>query len=559
MNTVSVTEVQILMQKYLYADDLEEDIVLFSEFYDVDYDYQERQDPTISIDSSPINVAENIGSIVVQVARRGDTDNTASVDFSLVSQTALAGEDFVFNSGTLTFDPEEDLKEIVIDIIDDDLDEPIPNETFLVVLSNPLGAVISADTKTVSIIDDEINVIPAVFAGFSISGLNQTVTEDVGTIDLAVELTEPAPEDVTLTFTLQPGTALPHEDFASCECAQQLLIPAGENSATITVDVANDEVYEPQETFTINLERVDSPQGVGLGQRVQSRILILDDDEPIAAGQSKIYMDSSTQSLPEENGAVFLRVIREGDLTEAASVDYLVSGVTASPGIDYEVPAGNMGTIRFESGSKFASLYIRIVNDGLAEPDEVLSLSLQNPVGAELGASYTQLAIIDNDADSFPPYLRILRTDGQQPLAEIYGGASTNGGLAYAESVVVGQSIGIHVSLVPRIEDIGKEAQVVVVVRSQGNHVQVIPEGILPLEITTIEDAVKKLVPFMQLTLSNRVDLNLLQFLGEVLTLTSEELGSYELFVGYTTENLNSGNWVFTYNDAAINLRIEEP
>ncbi|QYR22263.1 hypothetical protein KZ483_04500 [Paenibacillus sp. sptzw28] len=80
---------------------------------------------------------EKSGQVTVVVTRTGYTGGPATVDYATGSGTAIAGEDFVSASGTLTFAPGESSKTIPITLIDDKMKESF--ETFSVQLAKPTG------------------------------------------------------------------------------------------------------------------------------------------------------------------------------------------------------------------------------------------------------------------------------------------------------------------------------------------------------------------------------------------------------------------------------------
>ena len=65
------------------------------------------------------NVAENAGAAQVRIVRKGDTNQTASVEYSTMEGSANAGIDFQPVSGTLTFAPGDLEKSCVVPIVDD--------------------------------------------------------------------------------------------------------------------------------------------------------------------------------------------------------------------------------------------------------------------------------------------------------------------------------------------------------------------------------------------------------------------------------------------------------
>ena len=83
--------------------------------------FQDRE--AVEFAAARYAIIEAAGTVTLQVRRRGPLDGTASVAYATKDGTAVAVEDYVAKSGTLTFGPGEDTAEIVIEIIDDDTHE----------------------------------------------------------------------------------------------------------------------------------------------------------------------------------------------------------------------------------------------------------------------------------------------------------------------------------------------------------------------------------------------------------------------------------------------------
>jgi hypothetical protein len=84
--------------------------------------------------------------------------------------------------------------------------------------------------------------------------------------------------------------------------------------------------------------------------------------------------------------------------TAPGTVEYVISGGSAQPGVDTMNPSS--GTLTFPTKATFATFKVPIVRDTLDEPNETLVLRLLNPTGtnAGLGAPSTAvLTILDND------------------------------------------------------------------------------------------------------------------------------------------------------------------
>lgn len=121
-----------------------------------------------------MSVFENAGQAGVVVVRGGETNTTATIDYSLTSGTADEGTDYVVDSGRLIFGPGENMKSVWISIEDDF--EPEPEESFTFSLSNPSGgyALIEPRQVVIDILDDDRPGALVPYADAS-GGLNDVV------------------------------------------------------------------------------------------------------------------------------------------------------------------------------------------------------------------------------------------------------------------------------------------------------------------------------------------------------------------------------------------------
>ncbi|TWU33853.1 LamG-like jellyroll fold domain-containing protein [Novipirellula artificiosorum] len=93
------------------------------------------------------------------------------VQFSTTDGTATEGDDYTSASGTVVFDPGMTTGTVAVSVIDDS--ELESDETFIVSLSNAVGATIADASAVGTIVDDEVpNMLPVVDAG-----ANQTLSD----------------------------------------------------------------------------------------------------------------------------------------------------------------------------------------------------------------------------------------------------------------------------------------------------------------------------------------------------------------------------------------------
>jgi DNA-binding beta-propeller fold protein YncE len=89
----------------------------------------------------------------VTVSLSAPSPTPVSVSYATTDGTALAGTDYVAQTGTITFAPGQTTRQILVATLDDNLVDG--TETFYIQLSNPTGgSTITSGTSTVNILDD---------------------------------------------------------------------------------------------------------------------------------------------------------------------------------------------------------------------------------------------------------------------------------------------------------------------------------------------------------------------------------------------------------------------
>uniref|UniRef100_A0A6Q2ZP99 Calx-beta domain-containing protein n=1 Tax=Esox lucius TaxID=8010 RepID=A0A6Q2ZP99_ESOLU len=223
---------------------------------------QEDDPHTTRMEFEPTNYQcfENCGSLKLTVARHGgDPGASVKVDYRTEDGTANAGSDYEFAEGTLLFKPGETLKEITVGVIDDDIFEE--DEYFYVHLSNPRVAgydpletnsnsapkavLGEGHTATVTIYDDDHAGI------FSFESDAMRVSESIGLMEVRVQRTSGARGLVAVPYRTIDGTARGGEDFE--EVSGKLEFQNDETMKIIEVKIIDDELYEKNKTFTMEL------------------------------------------------------------------------------------------------------------------------------------------------------------------------------------------------------------------------------------------------------------------------------------------------------------------
>lgn len=112
---------------------------------------------TVQFATDAITIAETATRVAIMVTRTSAV-GAATVQYSTVAGTAVAGADYLAVSGVLTFEHGQSSATLFVTIEDDSLDEP--EEEFSIVLSDPTGVSLGEpQTTIVHVADDEAAVL----------------------------------------------------------------------------------------------------------------------------------------------------------------------------------------------------------------------------------------------------------------------------------------------------------------------------------------------------------------------------------------------------------------
>jgi hypothetical protein len=199
---------------------------------------------------------------VFTVLLSASSADPVSVDYATADGSANAPDDYAAGSGTLTFAPGELSKQVTVAVQGDTLDEP--HETYTLNLSNPFGATIADGRGAGTILDNDPQV--------AISVDDVARVESDGPASFTVSLSKASGKVVTVAYATADGSAGSPDDFAAR--SGTLVFLAGDTSKTVSVTLNDDQVDEPDETFTLGLSsavNASLADALGVGT-------ILDDD-----------------------------------------------------------------------------------------------------------------------------------------------------------------------------------------------------------------------------------------------------------------------------------------
>ncbi len=336
--------------------------------------------PLLRFSAAAYGVSESGGSAVLTVKRTGGSSASATVDYATSDGSASGGQDYAATSGTLSFGPGAVATTLAVPITDDQ--GPEAAETFLVTLGNAqptTGAALGTlKSATVKITDND--------QGLAFTSATYAANEDAAKAIVTVKRTGGTAGTLTVDYGVTGGSASAGQDYGFA--SGTLVFGPGKASQTFGVTMLNDTAVEGTETVDLALSNFNPPTAQG---SPAAAVLSITDNEPV------FQFNIPKVTIAESASKAVITAKRTGPTTSPATVDYVISGGTATAVADYS--AASSGALSFGAGKATQTLSIAIVNDTLDEPNETVALTLQNPsTGYGLGTPGTTfLTITDND------------------------------------------------------------------------------------------------------------------------------------------------------------------
>jgi hypothetical protein len=385
---------------------------------------------SIEFDSSSYSINEDGKTAAITVTRTGDSNGAVSAEVILTGGTATAGADFsnIFPISVNFGDGESGSKTVTIPIIDDGIVEA--TETLELSLGNITGgATLGTNSTTVVSIQDNDTPSPTTtvlnFDHYAIASYggsqDQNPTVNIIGDSTTLHIVGNGWKKIAFPYTITADTVLEF-DFKSTApgeihgigfdtdnkiSANRTFQLYGSDSwginhyrdyASTAGNWKNYRIEVGQFytgamsylTFT-NDHDVANPTGESLFANIR----VYEDIPTITSGS--IEFDSSSYSV-NEDGTANITVTRTGDSNGAVSAEVILTGGTATAGVDFSnIFPISVNFADGESGSK--TVTIPIIDDALVEATETLNLSLDNVTGdATIGLQGTTvLEILDND------------------------------------------------------------------------------------------------------------------------------------------------------------------
>ncbi|RUT05013.1 hypothetical protein DSM106972_038340 [Dulcicalothrix desertica PCC 7102] len=213
---------------------------------------------TFEITVNPIQVNITAATEFVEEGNSGTTDydfdvrlsgasnETVTVQYSTVDETATgADKDYQATSQTVTFRPGETSKTVKVKINGDTKFET--DQTFRVNLSELRNVDSGTTTSAIGTIKND-DTKPVISIGDAYS------REGKSTLEIPVSLSNASDEQVTVDYIVTDGTATAASGDYTAGASVAVVFASGEISKSISIPVNNDDTFETNETFFVELK-----------------------------------------------------------------------------------------------------------------------------------------------------------------------------------------------------------------------------------------------------------------------------------------------------------------
>ena len=343
-----------------------------------------ENDDAASVTIADVAANEDAGTVTVTASlnngvQGGFTVNASTTDATATTTdsdyTAISGEVLTFagTAGeTQTFD-------ITLGV-DTKLEA---NETLTVAMSTLAATTLGVDITdqaTVTITnDDDASVTIADVSG----------NEDDGAITITATLDNPVDGGFSVDVSTSDGTATAGVDYFAVSSQTLTFTGTANETKTFTVTPKVDSNPESNETVNITVGNL-AATSLAVDITDVAVLTIIDDDA------SSISIDNPTIAEGSSgNTDLTFTVSLDKPQIAAVTVDYAVTGGTATSGDDYTILAD--GTLTFAAGETSKTVVISVIGDTNVETNETIELTLTNATGAALIADASGTATITND------------------------------------------------------------------------------------------------------------------------------------------------------------------
>ncbi|MCE2808932.1 MAG: S8 family serine peptidase [Planctomycetaceae bacterium] len=231
---------------------------------------------------------------------------------------------------------------------------------------------------------DAINYVSVPTISIASASAAESVNGVAGAIEFKVTLSAPLTQQSTVNYGTSNGTAAAGLDYTST--SGTLTFAPGETVKPILVDLINDNLVEPNETFFVDLSGVSS-SAVALGTSRATGTIVNDDSTQISINDVAAL---------ENAGTFRFTVSLSRPSASTVTVRVATANGTARSGKSGDYNAIS-GTLSFAPGVVSQTVSVTVRNDTTVEPNETFFVNLSSASGATIADSQGIGTILNED------------------------------------------------------------------------------------------------------------------------------------------------------------------
>ncbi len=227
--------------------------------------------PQLSLTSTEVDESDGVATVQVKLNRPA-SETVSGLVFTRPGADTVPGRDYLGFTREFEFSPGQVSIDIEIAISNDTIAEP--DERFSINLAEIENASLGQPAIGQVTIKDDDEVDPSEHPQIQLEALSGAVNESVGQVTVAATLDRAATETVkVLLFSRSTGSATGGTDYYGF--TEALEFAPGQLRQTVDIEILDDTVVEPRESFVIVLTQ---PEFARLGDAAQQEIIIDDND-----------------------------------------------------------------------------------------------------------------------------------------------------------------------------------------------------------------------------------------------------------------------------------------
>lgn len=342
--------------------------------------------PQVFVTPMAVDESSLFASFAIQLS--APSANVVSLSWQTDNASAEYNRDHFYLREALVFQPGQTLKTIQVPLIDDATTEAV--EHFDVTLFSATGAVIPRASTPVFLYDNDGTAgTPAIRVS------DPVVDESAQTARFFVSLSRPSSGGVTVNYATADDSALAGSDYRAA--TGTLAFAPGETVKTVIVKLLDDGQAETDEFFRLALS---NPSGATLADGAGTATIGANDAP--AASAPRVSVQALT--VGEGDGYAPVVIQLSAPSTNEVRISYQTDNVTAEYNRDHHYLRE---TLIFAPGETTKLVQVPLIDDSVAEPEQLFYVNLYSPVNASVPRQFTPVVIVDNDGTSGTPAISV--------------------------------------------------------------------------------------------------------------------------------------------------------